>query len=129
VAVSNRKRFEVLRRDNHACRYCGAKAPFVELHVDHVIPRSRGGCDEAWNLTAACVRCNMAKGDGIPAEFIVREVREDEATYQVSKGLPVVACMWCSKPIQQLPDEDQVSDCETCNAAVCTAWEAGRRGR
>lgn len=27
MAVSKRTRYEVLRRDNHACRYCGARAP------------------------------------------------------------------------------------------------------
>ena len=31
-------RFDVLRRDNYTCKYCGAKAPNVQLHVDHVIP-------------------------------------------------------------------------------------------
>lgn len=34
MAVSKRTRYEVLRRDNHACRYCGASAPEVKLTVD-----------------------------------------------------------------------------------------------
>lgn len=127
MAVSKRLRFEILRRDNFACRYCGAKAPHVELHVDHVIPRSRRGVDLAWNLTAACVDCNMAKGDGIPADSIISDVRQDEASYQASKGLPVFPCMHCSKPLQQGPDEDQPTDCETCNAIACDGWEAGFR--
>lgn len=28
MSVSKRLRFEILRRDNHACRYCGATAAF-----------------------------------------------------------------------------------------------------
>jgi 5-methylcytosine-specific restriction endonuclease McrA len=38
MAVSKRTRYEVLRRDNHACRYCGGIAPDVILTVDHVTP-------------------------------------------------------------------------------------------
>ena len=129
MAIPKRLRFEVLRRDRFRCRYCGAKAPDVELHVDHVIPRSRGGEDVAWNLTAACVPCNISKGDGIPSEELIREVRDDESNYQASKGLPVFSCVWCGKPVQHVPGEDQPIDCQTCNAAVCEAWEAGRRGR
>jgi len=31
MAVSKRLRFEILRRDDHACRYCGATAPEAKL--------------------------------------------------------------------------------------------------
>lgn len=129
MAIPKRLRYEVLRRDNHACRYCGAKAPFAELHVDHVIPRSRGGVDEAWNLTAACVDCNMSKGNGVPNEHVIREVRQDECTYQSSKGFDVMPCMYCAKPVQHFPgdDSDGYPQCETCNAAVCNAYEEGVR--
>lgn len=36
MAVSKRLRYEILRRGNHTCRYCGASAPDVPLRVDHV---------------------------------------------------------------------------------------------
>lgn len=54
-------RFKVLSRDNYTCRYCGAKAPDVKLHVDHVIPKARGGRDELSNLVTACETCNLGK--------------------------------------------------------------------
>ena len=38
MALSKRLRYEILRRDNHTCRYCGASAPDVTLTVDHVVP-------------------------------------------------------------------------------------------
>lgn len=47
----------VLKLCNHTCRYCGDYA----THVDHVIPKSRGGSDEFSNLVAACARCNLRK--------------------------------------------------------------------
>lgn len=43
MAVSKRLRFEVLRRDNHACRYCGATPPDVVLTIDHVVQTALGG--------------------------------------------------------------------------------------
>lgn len=41
-----------------ACYYCGAKS---HLTVDHLIPRIRGGPDEADNLIWACRACNSSK--------------------------------------------------------------------
>ena len=62
MAVSKTLRFEVLRRDSHTCRYCGASAPDVALTVDHVIASALGGSDDPSNLVAACVDCNSGKG-------------------------------------------------------------------
>lgn len=67
MAISRRLRFEVLRRDGHTCRYCGAKAPDVTLTVDHVIPVTLGGGDEPNNLVTACVDCNAGKSS-VPAD-------------------------------------------------------------
>lgn len=66
MTVSKRLRFEVLRRDNHTCQYCGEKAPDVTLHVDHVVPVSLGGSDKPDNLVAACKDCNLGK-TSVPA--------------------------------------------------------------
>jgi hypothetical protein len=61
VAIKRSYRFQILRRDNFTCRYCGRSAPDVVLEVDHVIPRSRGGKDHAPNLVTACFDCNQGK--------------------------------------------------------------------
>lgn len=130
MSLPRRVRFEILRRDNHACRYCGAKAPRVELEVDHVIPRHHGGTDDRWNLTAACVDCNRSKGAGIPHDDVIRDVRHDEVNYQSSKGLPVYPCVHCSKPLQWGDDEEQPTDCGDCNMILFMAYEAGlKQGR
>jgi hypothetical protein len=62
VSLSPRLRFLVLKRDEHTCRYCGARAPHVELQVDHVVPISRGGTDDMENLVTSCQPCNAGKG-------------------------------------------------------------------
>lgn len=64
MAVRNKLRFEVFRRDNWQCRYCGRAAKDgAVLEPDHVIPRSRGGRDVATNLVTACEACNSGKSD------------------------------------------------------------------
>lgn len=59
-----RDRYAVLARDHFTCRYCGARAPGVELRVDHVIPLAKGGTDDPSNLVTACEPCNSGKSDG-----------------------------------------------------------------
>lgn len=56
-------RFEVFKRDNFTCQYCGAKALDVVLHVDHINPVSKGGDNEIINLVTACLPCNLGKSD------------------------------------------------------------------
>jgi len=60
--MTKKLRFEVFKRDNFTCRYCGRKTPDVILEVDHVIPKSKGGKDEIENLVTSCFECNRGKG-------------------------------------------------------------------
>ena len=41
------------------CAYCGASESLTQ---DHLIPRIKGGSDEAYNLIWACRSCNSSKG-------------------------------------------------------------------
>ena len=77
MAVSKRLRYEILRRDNHACRYCGATAPDVKLNVDHVIPQALGGTDKPDNLVTACADCNSGKTSSMPNAMPVADVKQD----------------------------------------------------
>lgn len=54
-------RFNVLRRDNFTCRYCGRSSPDVILHCDHAVSVKEGGDDSEGNLITACVDCNLGK--------------------------------------------------------------------
>lgn len=56
------KRGAVLAQALFTCEMCN-DADAVE--VDHIWPRSDGGCDARWNLRAACRACNARKGDKI----------------------------------------------------------------
>ena len=76
MAISKRTRYEVLRRDDHRCRYCGAAAPDVKLTIDHVVPVSLGGSDEPGNLVAACPDCNAGKAASNPDAPLVADVSD-----------------------------------------------------
>lgn len=60
--IGKKLRFEVFKRDSFTCQYCGAAAPKVELHVDHVVSVRDGGPTCRENLVTACARCNTGKG-------------------------------------------------------------------
>lgn len=58
-------RYEVLRRDRFRCVLCGrspATNSQLQLHVDHVIHRSRGGDNSLENLRVLCSDCNVGRG-------------------------------------------------------------------
>lgn len=80
MPVSKRLRYEILRRDNHACRYCGASAPDVKLNVDHVIPQALGGSDAPTNLVTSCADCNAGKTSSMPNAMPVADV--DQETFR-----------------------------------------------
>ncbi len=51
----------ILRRDGYTCQYCARRGE--KLTVDHIVPRSRGGQTTWTNVVAACLRCNLFKGN------------------------------------------------------------------
>lgn len=64
--VNLRLRFKVMQRDNFRCCLCGASPandPSVTLHIDHVIPWSKGGETTINNLQTLCSKCNWGKGN------------------------------------------------------------------
>ena len=61
-------RNSIIRRDGGMCQYCKKKFQSVDLTVDHVIPKVRGGEFKWENLVAACKPCNNKKGDRTPKE-------------------------------------------------------------
>ena len=57
------KRLAIYLRDGLACCYCcEAVEDDVKLTLDHLVPHSKGGTNEASNLVTACLRCNAGRG-------------------------------------------------------------------
>lgn len=56
-------RKEIIERDKYTCQNCGKYMPDgIGIHVDHIIPVSRGGKTIPSNLQVLCAKCNTAKG-------------------------------------------------------------------
>jgi hypothetical protein len=59
-------RYKILVRDNFRCKKCG-RSPATdlkcELHIDHIIPFSRGGKTVLENLQTTCRECNLGKSN------------------------------------------------------------------
>jgi 5-methylcytosine-specific restriction endonuclease McrA len=45
----------------YRCNRCGKWFKKSDIDVDHIIPQSRGGTDDLWNLQALCKHCNRSK--------------------------------------------------------------------
>ena len=59
-------RYKVLSRDRFRCVKCGKSPAFnldCELHIDHIIPFSKGGPTNLENLQTTCKLCNLGKGN------------------------------------------------------------------
>jgi hypothetical protein len=77
IKVSDALRYDILRRDNFTCVICGASQKLgVRLHVDHIVPVSKGGKSVASNLRTLCERCNVGKSDKMETEAALSEEKE-----------------------------------------------------
>lgn len=64
--TNSRLRFNVLKCDNFKCCICGrspATTWGLELHIDHIIPWSKGGETTIDNLHTLCSDCNLGKSN------------------------------------------------------------------
>ena len=71
-AIPRAMRSQIFRRDQGRCRYCrlsqvGQAAVF---HVNHVVPRSKGGATSRENLVLQCPYCSLHKSDKTTAEDV-----------------------------------------------------------
>lgn len=84
--LSKKLRFEVFKRDSFACQYCGAKAPDVVLHVDHIEPVSEAGTNDLLNLITSCEDCNSGKSNRrLSDDAVLERQREKLARLQERK--------------------------------------------
>lgn len=51
------------------CHYCGVKVSGSNIHLDHVVPVSRGGAHASFNWVISCPQCNTSKHARMPNEF------------------------------------------------------------
>ena len=67
--VPESTRYQVLKNANGKCLLCGVPATDAVLHVDHIIPRSKGGTNDIENLQCLCEQCNLGKSNKDETDF------------------------------------------------------------
>lgn len=64
--MTSKLRLEIKTRDDYTCQLCGKSmhedSPGL-IHIDHIVPVSKGGRTEACNLQVLCVSCNLTKSN------------------------------------------------------------------
>jgi 5-methylcytosine-specific restriction endonuclease McrA len=75
---AQRKRGDVLERDDYTCQNCGFDGHGREraLTVDHIQPVADGGSSKLWNLQTLCLNCNALKADSPPT--LAERARRDQ---------------------------------------------------
>lgn len=94
-------RYAIYHRDAFACVYCGAtKADGVQLTLDHVRPRTRGGSHAATNLVTCCTACNVARGDRSLGAWVTLLV-EFGVPAEVAAAIPARVRAQAAKPLDR----------------------------
>ena len=62
-SVSRAVRDKIAAAAQHRCEYCQTAQEIsgAQMHIDHVVPTSRGGSSDDSNLCLACAWCNSYK--------------------------------------------------------------------
>jgi len=92
-AISKKLRFDIFKRDEFTCAYCGSTPPNVILQVDHIHPVAEGGLNHIDNLITSCQPCNIGKGANVltnipislkdKASFVLEKEEQIKAYYKV----------------------------------------------
>ncbi len=103
-------RYDVMHRDGFRCVLCGASPktdPNIVLHVDHILPLSKGGKTEMSNLRTLCERCNLGKRDKIEEGTIMTP---EQFTVAFSKSKKSTSTKNDSKPKEKKAAKSKVAE-------------------
>ena len=99
-AVRGSIRYQVLKTAGGRCELCGASSRDIQIDVDHIIPRSKGGTNEIDNLQALCRTCNAQKRDRDTTN-----IREMQANY----ALHTPDCVFCELPAERVLEMNELA--------------------
>ncbi len=72
-------RQNVFLRDKYTCQYCAEIFPEIDLNLDHVMPRDKGGKTTWDNIVTSCIPCNTRKANRLPREIGMQLLNEPRA--------------------------------------------------
>lgn len=116
--------YELWKSQGGDCLYCGqaiSTGDFSACHVDHIVPRSRGGPDSMLNYLLVHLRCNethSGKGSMTPFEWLHGNPSWDGYVKLVDKHAVTLR----NKKVQLLLREDAPKLAERYTSLAETAW-------
>jgi len=99
--ISVLKRRAIYFRDGHVCCFCGRDEQTIisecdknwdMLSLDHILPYSKGGSNQANNLITCCRSCNTKRGTRTPIEFADHLIEEEVMTTDDKNNLAIKIC-------------------------------------
>ncbi|MFT3945803.1 MAG: HNH endonuclease [Agriterribacter sp.] len=79
IKVMPALRWQIFQRDNWKYVACGRNSENgIILHIDHIIPRSKGGLDHIDNYQTLCDICNIGKGNRDQTDLRTKSKKVDK---------------------------------------------------
>lgn len=75
-AISRTTQFKVLKRDNQICNDCGKSVREDDIEFDHIIPWSKGGSSDEYNIRTLCSTCNKKKGNDFEFKHLIVDIQD-----------------------------------------------------
>lgn len=120
-ALPKKLRFEVFKRDNFTCQYCGRQAPQAILQVDHIEPVARGGKNNVLNLLTSCRDCNSGKGAvQLSGRAVVERARAQAEAMQDRREQIAMMAKW-QVDLLEAEESALVAVVEMVRRTMCTS--------
>jgi len=104
-SISKTTRFEVFKRDNFTCQYCGISGADVLLEIDHMVPVKEGGDNSILNLLTACKDCNGGKGARLLSDNTILNKNRKQMKELHDKREQILAMLEYQKELLAIDDE------------------------
>ncbi len=72
---------KLFKEQEGLCNGCGNEYLMKDFHIDHIIPKAKGGGDYYDNYQLLCGHCNTTKGDR-PMEYLMMKIKRREETLE-----------------------------------------------
>jgi len=93
-SISKKLRFDIFKRDEFICQYCGSHPPSAILHVDHIHPVKEGGTNCIDNLITSCSLCNLGKSanllTNVPVSLKDKAILIKESELQIKEYSKII---------------------------------------
>ena len=81
VRQSKQVRERLYEEQKEKCNACETKFRILDLELDHIIPKSKGGGDYYENYQLLCANCNRIKGDR-PMEYLRMKIAKRQEEFK-----------------------------------------------